>query len=79
VEVLLMPEIFSQARLTEIVSSVLPADAKPGEKVVVGTVDEHGAQVVASFKLRDHWELQAAARHDWDGTDSVGGKVLLRW
>jgi hypothetical protein len=74
-----MPQIFSQARLTEIVSSVLPADAKPGDKVVVGTVDEHGAQVVASFKLRDRWELQAAARHEWDGTNSVGAKVLLRW
>lgn len=74
-----MPAVFSQARLAEIVASVLPSDAKPGEKVVVGTIDDHGAQVVASFKLRDAWELQAAARHDWNGDNTVGAKVLLRW
>jgi hypothetical protein len=71
--------IFSPEALDKVISETLPADAKPGEKIVVGTVDEHGAQVVASFKMREKWELQAAARHDWDGTNSVGAKVLLRW
>jgi hypothetical protein len=73
------PAVFSQEALAKIVSETLPADAAPGTKVVVGTVDEHGAQVVASFKLKDNWELQAAARHEWDGSNSVGAKVLLRW
>lgn len=71
--------IFSPEALSKIVSETLPADAKPGTKIVVGTVDEHGAQVVASFKKNDTWEIQAAARHDWDGTNSLGAKVLLTW
>jgi hypothetical protein len=71
--------IFSPEALQKVVSETLPTDGKPGEKVVVGTVDQHGAQVVASFKMKDKWELQAAARHDWDGNNSVGAKVLLRW
>lgn len=71
--------IFSQEALDKVISENLPVDGKPGEKVVVGTVDQTGAQVVASFKMKDRWELQAAARHDWDGQNSVGGKVLLRW
>lgn len=71
--------IFSPEALAKVVSETLPADAKPGDKVVVGTVDQNGAQVVASFKLKDKWELQAAARHEWNGDNSVGAKVLLRW
>lgn len=71
--------IFSQEALAKAVESVMPADAKAGEKVVVGTVDQDGAQVVASFKLKEKWELQAVARHDWGGDNKVGAKVLLRW
>ena len=74
------PSIFSPEALQKIVLDTLPTDGQPNEKVVVGTIDQHGAQVVASFKFReDRWELQAAARHDWTGEDSVGAKVLLRW
>jgi hypothetical protein len=76
--------IFSPEALAKVVSETLPTDAQPGEKVVVGTLDQHGAQVVASFKNKANsggvnWELQAAARHDWSGDNSVGAKVLLRW
>ncbi len=79
------PTIFSAEQLQRLVTETLPADAQPGEKVVVGTLDKHGAQVVASFKNRAaqvgglHWELQAAARHDWDGANSIGTRLLLRW
>lgn len=71
--------IFSPAQLEKIIADTLPADAKPGEKVVIGTVDQDGAQVVASFKFKAHWEIQAAARHDWTGENAAGGKVLIRW
>jgi hypothetical protein len=79
-----MTSIFSPEQLNKIVAETLPTDAKPNEKIVVGTVDQHGVQVVASFKNTVHsdglnWELQAAARHDWTGDNSVGAKVLLRW
>jgi hypothetical protein len=77
-------KIFSPEALSKVVRETLPVDGKPGEKVVVGTVDQDGAQVVASFKnMPTHdgfaWELQAAARHDWTGANSVGAAVLLRW
>lgn len=71
--------IFSDEQLQRVIAEALPADAKPGEKVVIGTVDQHGAQVVASFKMKDGWEMQAAARHEWGGENVVGAKVLLRW
>lgn len=72
--------IFSQDALAQVVASTLPADPRDGERVVVGTVDETGAQIVASFKFKGgKWEAQAAARHDWNGENSVGAKVLLRW
>lgn len=72
--------IFSPEQLAKIVKETLPADAAPGESAVVGSVDQHGAQVVASFTFKKKWELQAAARHDWDtGQDSVGGRVAVKW
>lgn len=77
--------LFSPEQLAHLVSTVLPVDAQPNEKVVVGTIDQHGLQVVASFAHRPvltagfAWEFQAAARHDWDGTYNLGAKVLLRW
>lgn len=74
--------VFSQSQLDKIVAETLPADAQPGEKVIVGTVDKTGAQVVAAFKMRRDdftWELQGIARHDWDGNNSGQGKVILRW
>lgn len=74
------PSIFSPEALSKVVAETLPNDGKPNEKVVVGTVDKDGAQVVASFKFKeDRWELQAAGRHNWNGDNSVGAKVLLRW
>ncbi len=81
----LPPTIFSPAQLERLVRDQLPADAQPNEKVVVGTVDRDGVQVVASFKNRGgdvgglQWEFQAAARHDWSGDTQVGTKVILRW
>jgi hypothetical protein len=74
-----MSDIFSASQLAQIVAAALPVDARPGEKIVIGTVDAQGVQVVASFKLTDHWELQAAARHTWTGETAAAAKVLLRW
>ena len=71
--------LFSQDQLQKLITDTMPADAKPGEKIVVATVDSSGTKVVASFKLNQHWDLQAAAEHDWAGDDKAGAKVLLRW
>lgn len=74
--------IFSPESLQKLVDESLPKDAGPNDHVVVGTLDETGAQVVAGFTFHESkatWELQAAARHDWGGNNEVGAKVLLRW
>lgn len=71
---------FSQDQLKKSVEKILPADPGVGEKVIVGTVDSTGVQVVAAFKFKDgKWELQGAARHDWSGDNTLGAKVILRW
>jgi hypothetical protein len=73
--------IFSPERLQQVIETLPQDDDAARHHVVVGTVDQHGAQVIASFKRTDRavWELQVAARHDWTGENSVGGRVLLRW
>ena len=73
--------LFSPERLQQVVTETLPQDDDPRMHLVVGTVDQHGVQILASFKRRPDtiWELQAVARHDWTGENSVGGRVILRW
>lgn len=77
------PTIFSNAQLAKLVADTVVPQTDPAHThVVVGTVDQQGAQVVASFKKSGSgagWELQAAARHDWSGDNSVGGRVILKW
>ncbi len=79
------PLALSSLALQRLVAEALPTDAATGERVVVGTVDSNGAQVVASFTFKagwwkaGRWEVQAAAQHRWSGDDSVGTKILLRW
>lgn len=76
------PQIFSQDALARLVQESLPADAKPGERIILGTVDDAGAQVVAGFHFhatKAEWEVTGAARHDWTGANTVGTRVLLRW
>lgn len=71
--------VFSSAQLDQILKDTLPADAKPGENVIVTAIDQNGAKVAANFKLREHWELRAAAEHEWSGDNRVGAKVVMRW
>lgn len=74
--------IFSPAQLAKLVNDTMPKDAQPGEHITVLTVDQTGAQIAASFKLKADkvtWDLQAAARHDWTGDNAIGARILLRW
>jgi hypothetical protein len=79
------PLTLSPDALKRLVDLALPADPKAGEKVVVGTVDQTGAQIVASLTFKagwwkaGRWELQAAAHHRWTGDNTIGAKMLLRW
>lgn len=72
------PTLFSDVALAKLVKDTIPADLTD-RHVVIGTVDQHGAQIVASFEFKDRWELQAAARHEWKGDTVIGAKVLLHW
>lgn len=71
--------VFSQEQLAKIVAETIPADAKPNEKFLIGTVDQTGAKVMAVLKLKDEWEVQAVAEANWKGSKSAGAKVMKRW
>lgn len=79
-----MPIIFSQQQLAQIVEqTITPAVRGPFTHVVVGTIDPKGAQVVVAFKndvtTGFQWEVQGVGRHDWNGDDTIGAKVILKW
>ena len=79
--------IFTPDQLRRLVTETLPLDAPAHAHVVVGTVDQHGAQIVASFKREPlgtdfgcQWEVQAAAHYDWaSGETRAEARVLLQW
>lgn len=74
------PVIFSQEALKQVVDKAVAENAKPGDKgLLVGTVDNNGAQVVLTLELKNSWELQAAAGMKWTGEPEAGVKVLRRW
>lgn len=72
--------IFSQDQLKKVVKDTLTANVPEGHtNAIVGMVDNNGVQVIASFKLKDKWTLTGAAKHDWDGDNTVGTSVVYSW
>jgi hypothetical protein len=76
--------IFAPDQLKKIVEQTIPASNPQDHHdfVLVGGVDQTGAQVVARFeKKKDKWTLDADAvwRHNWSGDNQVGAEVLLKW
>ena len=77
-----MTTIFSPDQLQKLVKETMPADAKPGEKIIVATVDATGAKVVASFNKVTgpaSWDFQWATAYQWKGDVQTGAKVIVRW
>ena len=70
---------FDPAALDKIIRETLPKDVQPGEKVIVGTVDQRGVKVAAHFAFDGGWQLEAAVAHDWKGDTAAGAKVIRRW
>ena len=73
---------FSDAQLQSIITETIPSTLPAGHtSAIVGSVDQNGAQVVASFELgdKDEWQFQAAAQHTWTGDNEVGARVILSW
>ncbi len=82
------PPLFSPDALTRQLEQLLPAATAEDWHVVVGTVDEAGARIAASFRRRPNrrandagavWELQAVAHHEWAGDSGAGARVILKW
>lgn len=75
--------IFAPDHLAALLADTLPIDAPPGVHLVVGTVDQQGAQIQAVFRRTARtglrWELQTAAHVEWSGDRSAEAKILLRW
>lgn len=69
--------IFSQEQLRKLVADTLPPATDGHSVAVVGTVDQHGAQVVAGFTSKNQqWRFNGAFRHDWNGDNTVGAQVM---
>lgn len=69
--------IFSPDQLKQLVTKTLVDVPKDHKIAVVGTVDQHGAEVVANFTSQNNeWQLQAAYRHDWSGDNEIGATVM---
>lgn len=73
--------LFTNDQLRRLVEESLPADAKPGEKVIIATLDSTGAKAIASFNFNKGaaWELQWATQYKWTGELQTGAKVIVRW
>lgn len=71
--------IFTREALDKLIADTLPADGEPGQKVLVGTVDQKGAKVAAQFTFEGGWQLEAAAHKDWHGDVGAGARVIKRW
>lgn len=77
-----MKTLFTPDQLQKLVTETMPADAKPGEKIMVATVDATGAKVVASFNKQTgpaSWQLQWATTYAWKGDVTTGAKIIVRW
>lgn len=73
-------DIFSPEALDHIVASTLPVLPTGHTRAIVGGVDRQGAQVVAKFTFQDdHWQVEAAAQHQWSGANTVGARVIASW
>lgn len=74
--------LFTPDQIQKLVTETMPADAKPGEKIIVGTVDANGAKAIVSFNKQAGaaaWEFQWATTYQWKGDVHTGAKVILRW
>lgn len=73
--------IFSPEQLNAIVKQTLPQVPDNHTNAIVGTVDQHGVQAVAVFKLGayDRWMATGAIRHNWDGENDIGGSLIYSW
>lgn len=73
--------LFSDDQLKALVEAE-QLDPRAGSHAIIGTVDAHGAQVVASMTFHGQkatWEIQAVAAHTWDGDNTGAAKLILQW
>lgn len=70
--------IFSPEKMQAMVEA-LPPDIKPGDKVVMATLDDRGAQVLVRARFDNGLEIQAAARREHNGDIGAGASLVYRW
>lgn len=68
--------IFAPQQIDQIAANLIGDVPKDHHFAVVATIDAKGIPVAVTFTSQDgHWQASAVARHDFDGTNSVGGSV----
>ncbi len=76
-----MPTIlFSHNQLAQAVKDALVTEVPAGHtNALIGIIDQTGAQVLVSFKLKDRWTATGVARHDWGGDNTAGASLVYSW
>lgn len=72
--------ILNSSQIDEIIAETVPALPEGHTHAIVGTVDQDGLKVAAVMASHNQvWQLRAAFEHAWDGTNSIGAKVIASW
>ena len=58
----------------EIEKSNIPLSAT---LAIVGTIDSHGTKIMAAVKLGKNLKVVSIWEHNWDGNDSIAGKLIF--
>ncbi len=68
--------IFAPDQIDSIAKSLI-GTVPPGHRLaIVAAIDAKGIPVAVTFTSQDgHWQASAVARHDFDGTNTIGGVV----
>ncbi len=68
--------IFGPQQIDVIAKNLIGSVPSDHHFAIVATVDAKGIPVAVTFTSKDgHWEASAVARHDFDGTNSLGGSI----
>jgi hypothetical protein len=72
--------IFDRAQLDQVIADTIPSLPPNKTGAAVALVDKDGIKVAVEVESTNgHWKATGAYEHDWNGDNSIGGKVMYSW
>lgn len=71
--------LFTPEALQQIIQKLPPEPNDGKTHSLIGSVDSQGVQVAVVMKFADTWQVQGVVKHDWNGDNTVGAKLIGRW